>query len=490
MNSTTVQETLDLLKGLQNSPVEKSFTQATGLVAYDLEPAAKLEYPVLTPLRNMIPRVKSNNGDTATRWRQIVAINTNKTVASVSEGNRGAVVSTSITSSLASYAGIGLEDNVTFEAEYASQSYDDAKARAVQGLLNAVFIEEEKMLLDGNASTSLATPGAPTLSASGTGGTFPATTNLLCYCVALTGDGYRRSSVSGGVIGTIAKTNADGSSDSIGGGSSNLSAASNAVTTTLGQQVFATVAAVKGAMAYAWYFGTAAGNALLTAITTINSVQVSVPSAGTQVASAITADNSKNALGYDGYIPSLLNGQGYYVAQPTGSLGTGTGLTMNNAGGIVEIDLMLKSFWDNYKVWPVVIWVSSQELVNITNKVLANGGSSTIRFVVDAGQNLTSVTAGAVIGYYINKFTAGGGQLIPIRLHPNLTPGTIFAWSDSLPYPANGITNLSQVKQRQPYYQIEWPFRSRKYEYGVYVDEVLQMYATFPFGVIQNIGNN
>jgi hypothetical protein len=487
------QETLDILKGISgaNAPVQKSWTQATGLVAYDLEPGAKLEYPVLTPLRNMIPRVKSNNGDTATRWKQITAINTSKVKPGVSEGNRGGKIATTVTSSLASYAGLGLEDDVSFEAEYASQGFDDAKARAVQGLLNAVMIEEEKVILDGVATTALPAPAAPVATLTGSGSTLTQQATQV-WVVALTGDGYRRSSVSGGLIITIARTNADGTSDTINGGTSIISAASNAVTVTAGtQNISATVTAVKGAMAYAWFWGNAIGTALLGAITTINSILITANATGTQAANAagLNADHSNDVLVFDGLITQALNGQGYYKALATGVAGTGTALTVNNAGGIQEIEDALRSFWDNFKVWPSVIWVNSQELINITNKVLANGGSSTIRFVVDAGSSLSALTAGAIIGFYINKFAGGGGSLIPIRLHPNLTPGTIFFHADKLPYPANGISNLAQIKARQEYYQIEWPLTTRKWPYGVYVDEVLQVYATFPFGVIQNIAN-
>jgi hypothetical protein len=40
-----------------------------------------------------------------------------------------------------------------------------------------------------------------------------------------------------------------------------------------------------------------------------------------------------------------------------------------------------------------------------------------------------------------------------------------------------------QVKTRRDYYQLEWPLRSRKYEYGVYADEVLQHY--FPASLLK-----
>ena len=45
-----------------------------------------------------------------------------------------------------------------------------------------------------------------------------------------------------------------------------------------------------------------------------------------------------------------------------------------------------------------------------------------------------------------------------------------------LPYPLAGVGNLMQIRTRQDYYQIEWPLRTRRYEYGIYADEVLQHY--------------
>jgi hypothetical protein len=60
--------------------------------------------------------------------------------------------------------------------------------------------------------------------------------------------------------------------------------------------------------------------------------------------------------------------------------------------------------------------------------------------------------------------------------------------SQTIPYPISGVGNVMQVRTRQEYYQIEWPLRTRKYEYGVYADEVLQHYFPPSMGVIANIG--
>jgi hypothetical protein len=50
------------------------------------------------------------------------------------------------------------------------------------------------------------------------------------------------------------------------------------------------------------------------------------------------------------------------------------------------------------------------------------------------------------------------------------------------------VQNVYQMKTRKEYYQIEWPLRTRKYEYGVYADQVLQHYFPPSVGFITNIG--
>ena len=83
-----------------------------------------------------------------------------------------------------------------------------------------------------------------------------------------------------------------------------------------------------------------------------------------------------------------------------------------------------------------------------------------------------TLTAGSVIGSYLNKSTMGGDQLsgdaapqpaagynpLPVRAH-SLSP--------------HGVTDVIQVKTRREYYQIEWPLRTRQWESGVYYSGVL-----------------
>lgn len=471
---------------LAKATFDQSNSPTTGLTYYDLEPGAKFLVPILTPLRNMIPRVTDGLG-TQANWKAVTGINTAKLRAGVSQGNRGGVIDVTTADYNAVYRGLGLESNATFEAQYAAKGFDDVRARAALHGLQSLMIQEEYTILGGNTSLALGTTPTPSLVAGTTGGAI-ATSTISVICVALSFDAYINATVAGGLVGQISRTNADGSVDTFGSGAARKSTNATVSVTGPTGTVAATVAPVAGAVGYAWYWGTAT-NELLGAITTINSVFISGAATGTQNASAMpTVDYSTNQYVYDGLLTMIRKGLGSYVkVMATGTAGTGTPLTSDGAGGIVEIDEALKSFWDNYRLSPEIIWVNSQEAQNISRKILAGQSTSAQRFVFNVDQN--NLGGGVMIRTYLNRFSMAGGQELKIMIHPNMPPGTIMFDCTQIPYPMADITNLRQVKLRQEYYQIEWPLRSRKYEYGVYLDGVLQHYFPPAMGMITNIAN-
>src|SRR5574337_2171298 len=227
-----IDESINLIKNAKNvtDDLLKSFVQSssaiTGITAYDLEPFAKTLYPVITPLRNSIPRVSGKGGIQA-NWRSITGININNLEVGVGEGNRSGLVATNVTSNTAAYKTFGLEDNVTIQADLAAQGFDDVKARAVEGLLRSMFIGEEKIIVGGNNSVALGTTPTPSLTGSTTGGSLsgaasPGTTYSV-ICVALAHNGYLTGSVSGGIRAAVSRSNADGSTDAYGGGAATQS---------------------------------------------------------------------------------------------------------------------------------------------------------------------------------------------------------------------------------------------------------------------------
>lgn len=496
MSNNVTQETLDLVKSAQskaNSELAKAFTQGTnavsGITAYDLEAPAKKLYPVLTPLRNAIPRVSGKGGIQA-NWRAITGINTSNLSAGLGQGNRGGVISTSTQDYNAVYKGIGLDDYATFEADFASEGFDDIRARTVEGLLRSLMIQEEIIILGGNTSVALGTTPTPSLTTATTGGTLTNQTWSV-ICVALTLEGFRATGNS--VIGTapvpasVSRTNADASTETYGGGSGRKSASATQATTGATSIINASVAAVRGAVAYAWYWGLA-GSEVLGALSTINSVVITAAAAGSQTAASLPAsDNSTNALIFDGLLTQVYASasNAYYRALATGTPGVGTVLTADGAGGIVEIDVALKSFWDLYRLSPDSIWVSAQQALDISKKILTGTNVAAQRFNITVQQD--KLTGGVMVQSYLNRFSMAGSKEIPIKIHPNMPDGTILFTTTQLPYPLSNVSNVVQIKSRREYYQIEWPMRSRKYEYGVYADEVLQNYFPPAFGVLTNI---
>ncbi|MFI4947770.1 MAG: hypothetical protein ACHQC9_03100 [Alphaproteobacteria bacterium] len=494
MNPTL--DTLDLVKGALRTPddtITKTISTGTGLVAFDLQAPAKNLFPVVTPIRNSIARVGGGTG-TATNWRQVTALIGSgfDSMGWVPEGQRSGQMSYATATKSASYVTIGEEDAATYEAISAGRHFEDIQARMTFRLLQKMMLKEEMAILAGNASLQLGTPATPTLSASGSGATLPSATYSVIV-VALTLEGYQNSGVAAGVATTKTITGADGKTFVLSGGSSNKSAnATQAVT--LGQTLFASVSATQGAVAYAWYVGTA-GSETLQAITTINSAAFSVPlTGGQQAVSAVTADNSANpSYAYDGLLTSALKaGSNAYVStMATGTAGTGTPLTASGRGSVVEIDTMFQTMWNNFEVSPTVLYVNVQELKNITNKVLSNASGPLLRYEVSGDGNAYDLAAAGAVSFYFNPFALNGGLRIPIRIHPRVPAGTIIGWAENLPiqYQSSEVPNVAEVKTRQDYYQIDWPVVTRQRQVGVYAEELLAVYAPFAMGVVTNIGN-
>jgi len=504
-----LQETLDLVKGAENitDSINKAGwsqpgTSTTGLQAYNLEIPAKNLYPVMTPLRNKIPRQTGAYNINA-NWKSVDAIDSLQTYPGVSEGNRNEAVTTVTSEHLAAFRTLGKEDFVTDEAQLASKNFEDIRALSVTNLLKATMISEEQIDLAGNSTLALGTTGTPVVADALASGSLLDSTSYNVFCVGMTQAQYQRVAgrnngatgetlnlATAALTGSFTRNNRDGSSDTISGGTAQKSAAGN-LTTSAGtgandHGINATVAIQNGAVAYAWYWGVP-GSELLGAITTINSVAITATATGTQNISALpAADNSQDSLVYDGVIPQILtSGSGSYVADlATGVAGTGTVLSSDGAGGINEVNTALASFWDNYRISPSFMYVGAQVLLDMNELIIKNGGAPLFQMQAPAGTPARIVGNVGGIGPYFNKIT---NSTMQIEVHPNMPAGMIMFWSDSVDYPLNGIPQIIRKLLRQEYYQIAWPKVSRKEEFGVYFDGVLQMYFPPAFGIIKNI---
>ena len=401
---------------------------------------------------------------------------------------------------IAAYKEFGIDDYVTYKADLAADGFQDLKALAASNLLKATMIGEEFLMLGGNTSLALGNSPTPTLTQSNSGGVLLGNTGFGVGVVTLTLDGLRRAALAGGVIQSYTRTNGDGTTDSMNGGLGRPSTQANVATANDAanlHSINATCNAVAGAVAYAWFWGANASNLTLGAITTINSVLITANATGTSVApgtanfAALGAtDNSTDSLIFDGLLTFAFNASlnSYQAVMATGNAGTGTPLTADAAGGVNEIDTALKSFWDNYRLSPSKIWVSSQEMKNITKAVLKGSSTSAARFVVEV-KDQGMLGGGFMVRSYLNKYSMDGATEIPIKIHPNLPAGVILFDTDELPYPMSNVANVKQMRMRRDYYQVDWPQVKRRYEFGVYADGVMQHFFPPAIGVIYNIAD-
>lgn len=488
--SEDIARTIMAAAGMRPDVLEKTINTGTGLVAYDLQAPAKNLYPVATPIRNRIPRVGGGIG-LATNWRQVNSISGSgfDAMGWVPEGQRSGQMSYNTSNKSSSYVTLGEEDGATFEAISAGRTFEDVQARMTMRLLQKTMLKEEMAILGGNVSIQLGTPATPALAAGGTGATLPTLTYSVIV-VALTFEGMRNSSLTNGVATSQTITGADGKTYVLNGGSSNKSAAATQAIT-LGQTLSASVTAIQGALGYAWFVG-ASGVETLQAITGINSATFAAPLAGSrQAVSAVTGDKSTNTTAFDGLLTNALAaGSGAYVKTlATGTAGTGTVLTASGRGSVNEIDTMLQAMWDANQVTPSVLYVNSQQLRNISDKVLSSGSGPLLNYFKSPDSAEYAMTAGGVVEFYYNPFMLDGGQKIPIRIHPYLPAGTILGWATELPvqYQSNEVPNTAEVRERSSFYQVDWPITTRQRQVGVYVEEVLVCYAPFAMACITNI---
>lgn len=475
-------------------------TSGTGLTGYDLQAGAKLLVPVVTPLRNLLPRVKGAGG-LATNFKAITQINSANLTPGVGEGHRNAANTTAIATRSIPYATIGQDDLVTFEAIDAAVGWENLPSTVKQSLLWSLMLNEEQTLLwgAGNAigtqsgSITAALGKAVLASVAATTGTgLVASTSYTVYGMALTYEGLK---LAGGYTNaaTVAnqipvpgsRSNMGGTTDNIPGGAGQISASGSATTGASGTlAIAASITPIAAAAGYAWFIGTSAGTARLAAITALPTFTFTSAPSTTQLASvftALAADNSVNPLEFTGLIPYIAGSPLAYT-QDCG----GVALSSDGGRGVSQLNTAYLWFWNNYRTSPSKIWVSANKANQIDQLISKNAnGQNNFLTVVDAtkGADVSFTPAGRA-RVLVNPMTNTNVDLV---VHPLLNDSTIVMTSDKVPFPANGITNPMEYHYQRDYFGQDWPVNNRQYEYGVYTRGALAVNAEMLFGLLYNV---
>jgi hypothetical protein len=391
-----LQQTFDLIKGVISSTpmnnavspdVAKAFNLALNLVPYNLEHGAKLLFPVMSPIRNQIPRRKGYGK--ATQFKAITGIDTTGSVSTLFalEGTKGNTVTTQETDVTIGYVSMGKGDQVTLEADIQGQGQVDARAIATANLLRAFMISEEQAILGAQGPTGQA-------------------------------------------------TSAGGGSVTIGGQIGNSAACTMTHAATSSSLGAGTYQAYQVAHTYM-------GNALpQSAATSV------VASAGDTLTITPVATAGQPVLSYDiyyklstdtNYVKVSTNGKPVLVASYSAGSATNSGAytaAVNGALAKSNIDTMLRSMWDNSRANPDQMWLNSFEAQTITNLTLTTGAPYFL--TVDKQE-------GATVNFraerYVNPVT---GNRVKVDVHPYINQGTVLVLSSQMPawYPASDIPSV------------------------------------------------
>lgn len=441
-----IQATLDAYKsglapaiGLLSPDAQKDWNLATGFQPYNLQPVALMLYPQLSPLRNMLPRVKGKGR--RAEYKAVTAVNNTNLSGFTGEGASASVVKTTAADITATYRTMALADFVTFESQWAGAGFLDSKATAVVNLLRAMMIQEEANLLFGQNSAASATEQAP-----GAVGAAPTITSAV-------------SSVTGGSIATgvtyaVKQTVVTAFGESLpSAAEKTFTVASGTTGSCVVTPVFPAGQPVIGFRLYAGvtggpYYLVQSGNVAsvpssavtpggVTCLTNGDAITLtSIPgSGGTPPAS----DGSAGANAWNGIYPQMWGGSGATLINQGGALTT--------AG----IDGVFKSLWNGYRADPDNVFCNVQESIKLTNLTLGAGAPY---YVMVNEQN--AATGLFRVARLTNKAT---GSEVPVKVHPTLPQGTMLVLSTKLPgwYVPTDVQAVMEMDACQDYIEIDYP---------------------------------
>lgn len=515
------------IKELAKSSTSTGITTGLGLNFIDLRAPAYMLDPIYTPIRNSTPRWDKVNAGYGIQpmWKAITSIDGGFQFPGVSEGNTNAYGSFTEVNYSSPYVTLGTDDFVTYESISASEGYEDALGDGKMWQLLRFIRQQERSYIGGagttasNGALQLGTTNTPTAQLSATNnagnisGTLPTGSYVAGYAVALN---YRAASnpnntVTNGIVTQFLRSNADGSSDVINGGTAAVSAASDVAgpTVTGTKNVLFYCTPQVGAWGYAWFvevntsasFTPNKALSYLAGFTSGSSFLYYGQTVGTQTAAyagaggyaGFSTDLSTNALDMDGLL-TIASNSNYTTGLPTFTYPAsatqtalaggvdlhGAGLTNGGqVGSITEIDNVLFSIQQAALTGPTKIYLSSDQVPAFRSAFMVGAtGSTAINYFFPDGGGQTDGSGIAVngrIAKYHNIFGLPGGEFVDVIQHPYLPKGTIFFDVDKLqvPYDNSRLGETRGVFVRRDTYGIEFAQNSRKYPFGVFSEEVL-----------------
>ena len=447
----TTEETLAAIAKAQTTGILES----TGAYSYDLTGIVR-QIPVVTPFRLRVARQASPNGNPFAVWRAYMNRNSSQPRPSPGFDAPGNEVLFAEQDFQAAYKPVALAGLVTQDSFDVAKGLYDPYAEATFQVLNQVLIGEDKTLIGGQ-SFPLAQPGTVTIANATTGGSIPQSTTGYIGVAVRTASGYFYGGQSQGRASVSSATPADSITTHVFTGS---------------------CAAVKGAVAYDWYYSTNGTNffyyttttvanvTITSVITADNPLPTNLPLLHTAVPAgasfSTTADNgSGQPAELDGFLASLTadyTSTGQWATSGTGTPnpaiwtdGGGAALSLTG-GSVTQISAMLLAIWNQVFCSPTAVMMNATQAQEIANLILSQPSAVTYLQTDEAGR--VDTVAGGRVGYVVN--VAAGGVTVPIEVHPHLPPGTIVFRTDRVPFPQANISAALEVRTLRDMSQFDY----------------------------------
>jgi hypothetical protein len=440
-------ETLEIFKA-----VTSGITSATNILGVDLMDLIAL-VPVVTPWRDELPRTGADMGSDVAMWEALLNINNQQPKPSVAFDAAGRLAKNSLMKVTAPYHPMAMGYTVTRDSQARAKGYADAKARAIFSAISQWKIGEDKMAY-GAQSFALQQPVAPTLGDVLTGGSFAASATVRVGVAARTGSGYYYC---------------DGDELGLGHGNSR-GATATVVTSTVAaatHSVSASTTSVVGAVAYDWFYSpdgttwfyytttTVPSTVITSAITAAQVPPSSVlPGLSTTVPTFNAAADNGSA-GVSEFNGLLATNTGDYTTAGGPIVQHGAGLASGaviqdaagaqftlSGGGVAQLDALNVAMYNSIQLGPQCYMVSAQES-NSLGKLIMNSPGAVTFLTMDDPSGRAEVVAGGRVGAYVNRLT---GERIPIKLYPNIPPGTLTARRDTVPFPNSDVGKVFEMR--------------------------------------------
>ena len=478
LTEDTIAKVQTQLAALKAGGLEKATVDlGVGLTGFNLEAPAKLLVPIVSGVRDRIPR--RTVAGIGTNWKAITAV-TPSGAFKAADGVRSTGFDITKTDYSTSYGEYGQFGDVTWAGEIAAQNFDDARARA-ETLALLQFLRREWGVMAGGHTTNLGAGPAPTVVAGTSGGNL-ADDEYWVYPVPLTLPGVAGASriarPTGGESNNYDFSTAPTLNLNDGVGLPDAGDVSATITGGSGNgKLTVTWTWDKDAVAYAVYVGLATGstNAKLQGIVTQS--EVVITDFNTTGAAPNTSDTSGNAPFKGMWHQLTAAGSGSYLKRLNGPLSAAVGR------GIPEIDEMLDDIYERTKEEPDILMVGYQEHGSIDDK-LAAVSQDRIKL------NVSVPSQGDLSSEMLPRFTtykSRRGKVLRL-IEDNVLPGgAIMAIKDEVMIPNSQIPNAWQMHMGRDLARLDYAMANPKFEFEVRAYGALAGYAPSFQGMIYDI---